>query len=139
MKFMMNGALTLATLDGANIEIKDAAGEDNIVIFGMDKDALYAHYTRHDYNSRYIYETNWRLKRVVDAFIDGTIPNTHYEAVMRFGMLLISYNDEYFLLEDFEDYVAKQAYISELYKDKNTWQLRQWKISPTQVVSQVMI
>lgn len=126
MKFMMNGALTLATLDGANIEIKDAVGEDNIVIFGMDKDAVYAHYTRHDYNSRYIYETNPRLKRVVDAFIDGTIPNTHYEG-HEIWDALISYNDEYFLLEDFEDYVAKQAYISELYKDKNTWQSKAMK------------
>lgn len=121
MKFMMNGAITLATLDGANIEIKDAVGEDNIVIFGMDKDAVYGHYARHDYNSRHIYETNPRLKRVVDAFTDGTIPNTHYEG-HEIWDALISYNDEYFLLEDFDDYVAKQAYISELYKDKNTWQ-----------------
>lgn len=121
MKFMMNGAITLATLDGANIEIKDAVGEDNIVIFGMDKDAVYGHYARHDYNSRHIYETDPRLKRVVDAFTDGTIPNTHYEG-HEIWDALISYNDEYFLLEDFDDYVAKQAYISELYKDKNTWQ-----------------
>ncbi len=126
MKFMMNGAITLATLDGANIEIKDAVGEDNIVIFGMDKDAVYGHYARHDYNSRHIYETNPRLKRVVDAFTDGTIPNTHYEG-HEIWDALISYNDEYFLLEDFDDYVAKQAYISELYKDKNTWQSKAMK------------
>ncbi|MDN5468453.1 MAG: glycogen/starch/alpha-glucan family phosphorylase, partial [Lactococcus raffinolactis] len=126
MKFMLNGAITLATLDGANIEIKDAVGEDNIVIFGMDKDAVYDHYARHDYNSRHIYETNPRLKRVVDAFTDGTIPNTQYEGYEIWDAL-ISYNDEYFLLEDFDDYVAKQAYISELYKDKNTWQSKAMK------------
>ena len=49
MKFMMTGAITLATLDGANIEIKDEVGSDNIVIFGMDKDDVYRHYERHDY------------------------------------------------------------------------------------------
>ena len=123
MKFMMNGALTLATLDGANIEIKDAVGEDNIVIFGMDKDAVYAHYDKHDYNSRAIYESDQTIKRVVDAFIDGTIPNTHYEG-HEIWDALVSYNDEYFLLEDFTDYAEKQAYISELYQDKHKWQAK---------------
>ncbi|CAM3088070.1 Alpha-1,4 glucan phosphorylase [Lactococcus laudensis] len=66
------------------------------------------------------------MKRVVDAFTDGTIPNTHYEG-HEIWDALISYNDEYFLLEDFDDYVAKQAYISELYKDKNTWQSKAMK------------
>ncbi|MFZ2482524.1 MAG: glycogen/starch/alpha-glucan phosphorylase, partial [Streptococcus parauberis] len=55
MKFMMTGAVTLATLDGANIEIKDEVGDDNIVIFGMDKDAVYDHYAKHDYFSRGLY------------------------------------------------------------------------------------
>ena len=123
MKFMMNGALTLATLDGANIEIKDAVGEDNIVIFGMDKDAVYAHYDKHDYNSRGIYESNQTIKRVVDAFIDGTIPNTHYEG-HEIWDALVTYNDEYFLLEDFTDYAEKQVYISELYQDKYKWQAK---------------
>ncbi|MCJ1993825.1 glycogen/starch/alpha-glucan phosphorylase [Lactococcus piscium] len=123
MKFMMNGALTLATLDGANIEIKDAVGEDNIVIFGMDKDAVYAHYDKHDYNSRSIYDSDPTIKRVVDAFIDGTIPNTHYEG-HEIWDALISYNDEYFLLEDFTDYAEKQAYISALYQDKPSWQAK---------------
>ncbi|MDR1606493.1 MAG: glycogen/starch/alpha-glucan phosphorylase [Streptococcaceae bacterium] len=123
MKFMMNGALTLATLDGANIEIKDAVGEDNIVIFGMDKDAVYAHYEKQDYNARYLYDTNPRLKRVVDAFVDGTIPNIHHEG-HEIWDALVSYNDEYFLLEDFDDYVVKQAYISELYQDKHAWQAK---------------
>lgn len=123
MKFMMNGALTLATLDGANIEIKDAVGDDNIVIFGMDKDAVYAHYEKHDYSSRCLYDTNPRIKRVVDAFVDGTIPNCHYEG-HEIWDALIAYNDEYFLLEDFDDYVTKQAYISELYQDKHAWQAK---------------
>ena len=52
MKFMMTGAITLATLDGANIEIKDEVGDENVFIFGMDKDEVYEHYARHDYYSR---------------------------------------------------------------------------------------
>ncbi|GFH39637.1 glycogen/starch/alpha-glucan phosphorylase [Pseudolactococcus insecticola] len=122
MKFMMNGALTLATLDGANIEIKDAVGEDNIIIFGMDKNAVYDHYQKHDYNARAIYDNNPEIKRVVDAFVDGTIPNIHYEG-HEIWDALVSYNDEYFLLEDFDDYVKKQAELATLYaNDKQTWQ-----------------
>ena len=68
MKFMMTGAITLATLDGANIEIKDEVGDDNIVIFGMDKDEVYDHYARHDYYSRGVYESNPVVRRVVDSF-----------------------------------------------------------------------
>lgn len=55
MKFMMTGAITLATLDGANIEIKDQVGDDNIIIFGVTKDQVYQHYEKHDYNSRVLY------------------------------------------------------------------------------------
>ena len=58
MKFMMTGAITLATLDGANIEIKDEVGDENVVIFGMDKDEVYEHYARHDYYSRAVYENS---------------------------------------------------------------------------------
>ena len=89
----------------------------------MDKDAVYAHYDKHDYNSRAIYDSDPTIKRVVDAFIDGTIPNTHYEG-HEIWDALISYNDEYFLLEDFTDYAEKQAYISALYQDKPSWQAK---------------
>ena len=75
MKFMMTGAITLATLDGANIEIKDEVGDENVVIFGMDKDEVYEHYARHDYYSRAVYENNPVIRRVVDTFVNGTIPN----------------------------------------------------------------
>lgn len=104
MKFMMTGAITLATLDGANIEIKDEVGSDNIVIFGMDKDDVYRHYERHDYYSRSIYENNPIIRRVVDSFINGTIPNIQGEGTEIYESL-ITHNDEYFLLEDFTAYV----------------------------------
>lgn len=120
MKFMMTGAITLATLDGANIEIKDEVGDDNIVIFGMDKDEVYDHYARHDYYSRGVYESNPVVRRVVDSFVDGTISNVRNEGSEIYEAL-ITHNDEYFLLEDFASYVAAQEKIDQLYRDKEKW------------------
>ena len=120
MKFMMTGAITLATLDGANIEIKDEVGDDNIVIFGMDKDEVYDHYARHDYYSRGVYESNPVVRRVVDSFVNGTIPNVRNEGSEIYEAL-ITHNDEYFLLEDFTSYVAAQEKIDQLYRDKEKW------------------
>lgn len=120
MKFMMTGAITLATLDGANIEIKDEVGSDNIVIFGMDKDDVYRHYERHDYYSRSIYENNPIIRRVVDSFINGTIPNIQGEGTEIYESL-ITYNDEYFLLEDFTAYVEAQEKIDQLYRNQKQW------------------
>lgn len=120
MKFMMTGAITLATLDGANIEIKDEVGDDNIVIFGMNKDEVYDHYARHDYYSRGVYESNPVVRRVVDSFVDGTIPNVRNEGSEIYEAL-ITHNDEYFLLEDFTSYVAAQEKIDQLYRDKEKW------------------
>ena len=120
MKFMMTGAITLATLDGANIEIKDEVGDDNIVIFGMDKDQVYEHYARHDYYSRGVYESNPDIRRVVDTFVNGTIPNVREEGSEIYEAL-ITHNDEYFLLEDFHAYVEAQEKIDALYRDKEKW------------------
>lgn len=120
MKFMMTGAITLATLDGANIEIKDEVGSDNIVIFGMDKDAVYRHYERHDYYSRRLYENNPMIRRVVDSFINGTIPNSQGEGTEIYESL-ITHNDEYFLLEDFTAYVEAQEKIDQLYRNQAQW------------------
>ena len=120
MKFMMTGAITLATLDGANIEIRDEVGSDNIVIFGMDKDDVYRHYERHDYYSRSIYENNPIIRRVVDSFINGTIPNIQGEGTEIYESL-ITHNDEYFLLEDFTAYVEAQEKIDQLYRNQEQW------------------
>jgi glycogen phosphorylase len=120
MKFMLNGAVTIATLDGANIEIKDAVGDENIVIFGMDKDDVYAHYYSHDYHAWGVYDADPIIKRVVNALVDGTIPNIIREGQEIFDAL-IKYNDEYFNLLDFHAYVAAQEKIDTLYKDQKTW------------------
>ncbi|MBJ8325910.1 glycogen/starch/alpha-glucan phosphorylase [Streptococcus pacificus] len=120
MKFMMTGSITLATLDGANIEIKDEVGDDNIVIFGMTKDDVYDHYRKHDYYSRGIYENQPIIKRVVDTFVNGTIADVSSEGMEIFESL-ITHNDEYFLLEDFMSYVKAQEKIDDLYRDKKIW------------------
>lgn len=120
MKFMMTGAVTLATLDGANIEIKDEVGDDNIVIFGMDKDTVYRHYAAHDYYSRGHYESSSVIRRVVDSFVDGTVPNAQSEGTEIYEAL-ITHNDEYFLLEDFTSYVEAQERIDALYRDQKAW------------------
>ena len=120
MKFMMTGAITFETLDGANIEIKDEVGDENVVIFGMDKDEVYEHYARHDYYSRAVYENNPVIRRVVDTFVNGTIPNAQSEGTEIYEAL-ITHNDEYFLLEDFAAYVEAQEKIDALYRDHDKW------------------
>ncbi|MCK1217903.1 glycogen/starch/alpha-glucan phosphorylase [Streptococcus uberis] len=120
MKFMMTGAITLATLDGANIEIKDEVGDDNIIIFGMTKDQVYQHYEKHDYNSRVLYETNPEIRRIVDSFVNGTIPNCQSEG-MEIYEALITHNDDYFLLEDLPAYIEAQDKIDLLYRNQMKW------------------
>ncbi|GAB2024305.1 glycogen/starch/alpha-glucan phosphorylase [Lactovum odontotermitis] len=120
MKFMLNGALTMGTLDGANIEIKDAVGDDNIFIFGMDKDEVLDYQANGNYRSTEIYETNPVLRRVLNAFIDGTIPNIDNEGREIFDSLT-TYNDEYFVLRDFDSYVDAQKRLETYYRDRHAW------------------
>jgi starch phosphorylase len=120
MKLMLNGAVTVATLDGANVEIRDAVGDENICIFGLTEEEVYAYYENHEYYSHQIYDENPVIRRVVDAFIDGTIPNIGYEGREIYDSLL-RYNDEYFLLRDFDDYCRAQERIDATYKDQSLW------------------
>ncbi|MCL2114415.1 glycogen/starch/alpha-glucan phosphorylase [Lactococcus protaetiae] len=120
MKFMLNGALTMGTLDGANIEIFEAAGEGNNFVFGLTKDEVYEYYRNGNYNARDIYEQNPIVHRILDAFIDGTIPNISMEGPEIFDSLT-TYNDEYFVLRDFNDYVRAQKELETLYRDKKAW------------------
>ena len=75
MKFMMNGAVTVATLDGANIEIKDEVTEDNIVIFGLTADEVLNYYQNGGYKSIDIYNSDIRIKRVIDDLVNGKYHN----------------------------------------------------------------
>lgn len=120
MKFQLNGALTIGTLDGANIEIFDAVGEGNYFQFGLNKDEVYTYYANGNYNARDIYEQNPVVHRVLNAFVDGTIPNIANEGPEIFESLT-TYNDEYFVLRDFNDYCRAQEELSALYLDKDAW------------------
>ena len=120
MKFMMNGAITLATLDGANIEIKDAVGDENIAIFGLTEEEVYRYYDERNYDSKDLYNNNLVIKRVVDAFVDGTIPNSSVEGQEIFDSL-ITYNDEFFLLRDFMSYCEAHEWVDQNYKNQTKW------------------
>lgn len=121
MKLMLNGAVTIATLDGANIEIRDAIGDENIAIFGLTEEEVYAYYAQQNYSAYAFYEEDPMLQRVVNAFIDGTIPNIEREGREVFDSLL-KYNDEYFLLKDFKSYCDAQYRVDLAYKDQQRWQ-----------------
>ncbi|MDR5588813.1 MULTISPECIES: glycogen/starch/alpha-glucan phosphorylase [Clostridium] len=120
MKFMMNGAITVATLDGANIEIKDEVGEDNIVIFGLEADEVLSYYKNGGYSSLEMYNHNSRIKNVINDLTNGKYHNDK----QRFKTLyqnLITYNDEFFVLKDFDSYLKAQDKIDVLYRDKDMW------------------
>ena len=120
MKFMMNGAITLATLDGANVEILEEIGNPNIVIFGMAEKEVLDYYRNGGYVSREIYNNDERVKRVMDSLTNGTIKGINVEGTDIFRSL-IDYNDEFFVLKDFDSYLKAQKKIEDLYNDRFTW------------------
>ena len=128
MKFMMNGALTLGTLDGANVEILEAVGDDNAYIFGATEDELPA--LRSTYDPHAVYETVPGLKRVLDAFIDGTLDDngSGWFADLRRSLLEASYEpaDVYYVLGDFAAYRETKDRMAADYADQRAWQRRAW-------------
>jgi starch phosphorylase len=126
MKFMLNGALTIGTLDGANVEMLEQAGEDNIFIFGLKADEVAA---RLRYNNgdevKDIYSSNHGLRKVLDQLISGEM-NPENPQIFRdlYQTLLFGdYGnpDVYMVLRDFEEYCNMQNRLSELYKDRTAW------------------
>jgi starch phosphorylase len=120
MKFMMNGAITLATLDGANVEMLEEVGAPNIVIFGMSEQEVLNYYRNGGYNSRDLYNSDQRIKAVLDSLVNGFIKDISTEGSDIFRSL-IDYNDEFFVLKDFDSYLAAQKRLEDLYKDRFTW------------------
>jgi len=120
MKFMMNGALTLATLDGANIEIKDAVGDENIVIFGIRKEEVLDYIKNKNYNSYEFYNNDFRLKYILDSLINGSLGVPSNEFIDIHNSLLKN-NDEFFVLRDFSSYVEAQNKVDYLYRNRDNW------------------
>ncbi len=123
MKFMLNGALTVGTMDGANVEIYEEVGKDNIFIFGMSAEEVQAKYQTH-YDPWFIYNMNQEVRMALTSLIDGTFDqNTDlfrelYDALLNgFG----GRADEYFVLEDYADYARAQWDIDAAYRDQTKW------------------
>ena len=126
MKFMMNGAPTLGTMDGANIEIVDEVGIDNAFIFGLSADEVINYEQNGGYNPYDIYNNDPDIHRVVDQMVDGTYSNGDTEMYRDLYNSLLnnqggSRADMYFILKDFRSYADAQARAMEAYKDKEKW------------------
>jgi len=122
MKFMMNGAITLGTWDGANIEIFDAVGEGNFFSFGLSVPEVLAYYRDGTYHSRDYYESDTRLKRIIDSLINtrpGLVGRAEFPNIYD---SLITYNDEFFVLRDFDAYVNAHENVKDAYADRRLWQ-----------------
>ena len=126
MKFMLNGAVTCGTLDGANVEMLEQVGEDNIYIFGLKEDEVAAR-VRYggDEEVKTIYASNNVLRRALESLIDGTlVPGAHNLFKDLYQTLLFGdygYPDTYMVLRDFEDYMKTQEQISIDYQNREEW------------------
>ena len=126
MKFMMNGAPTLGTMDGANVEIVDEVGIDNAFIFGLSADEVINYEQNGGYNPYDLYNNDPDIHRVVDQLVDGTYSNGDTEMYRDLYNSLLnnqggSRADMYFILKDFRSYADAQARAMEAYKDKEKW------------------
>jgi len=121
MKFMINGALTVGTLDGANIEIKELVGPSNIFTFGLTADEVLHYYQHGGYQSRQYYHHDNRIRQAVDQLVNGFFPGVNNEFEPIFDSLLEE-NDQYFVLKDFASYAKVQEQIGETFTDKTRWQ-----------------
>ncbi len=121
MKFMMNGALTVGTGDGANIEIADLVGEENFFRFGLTVDEVLNYYANGNYRAVDVLENDERLKRAFELMRGGLsqrVPVDEFVGILR---SLTDYNDEFFVLKDFDSYVAVQNKLAEAYLDRDRW------------------
>lgn len=126
MKFMLNGAITVGTLDGANVEMLEQVGEDNIYIFGLKEDEVAARlqYPGTD-EVKDIYAENGVLRKVLDQLIDGSLVEGNHQMFRDLYQTLLfgdyGFPDNYMVLRDFEDYMSTQEQLSKDYQDREKW------------------
>ena len=120
MKFMMNGAVTLGTLDGANVEISQLVGEDNAVIFGMKEEEVKKIKFENSYNPWDIYNSDIRVKMVMDSLINGTFSNDDNQFRMIYDEIMYR-NDEFMVLKDFASYLTGCKKIESYYLNRLDW------------------
>jgi len=121
MKFMMNGAVTIGTHDGANIEIFDAVGEGNYISFGLTVPEVLELRRNHSYNSREFLARHSRLRRIVHDFINEDSNDALRAQFPHIYDSLTAHNDEFFVLKDFDAYVRAQQRANALYRDTDKW------------------
>ena len=124
MKFMLNGAVTLGTMDGANVEIVEEVGKENAFIFGLSSDEVIAYEHNGQYNPRDIYNTDGDIRAVLTQLVDGTYSNNLDEFRDIYNSLLDGQGgrpDMYFILKDFRSYAEAQERVSAAYADTAKW------------------
>ena len=126
MKFMLNGAVTLGTMDGANVEIVEEVGADNAFIFGMSSDEVMGYEAHGGYNPRDIYNSDADIRKVLEQLVDGTYAGGNKELFKEIYVSLLDglgYEkaDVYFTLKDFRSYADAHGRVNEAYKNKKQW------------------
>ncbi len=122
MKFALNGSLTIGTLDGANVEIKEEVGDENIFIFGLTVEDI-ERMRREGYNSRIFYEENEELKKTLDQLQSGFFSPNEPDLFQPVVHALLNENDYFMLLADYQMYLDKQAEVERIYRKPDEW----WK------------
>jgi starch phosphorylase len=121
MKFMMNGALTIGTLDGANVEMAEMVGQENMFIFGLTAEQVIHYYTHGGYSCQDLYHGDPRIRRVIDELLlsadfsreNSELHDLYYSVMMS--------NDEFFVLKDFDAYVEAQELVDLTYRNQKEW------------------
>ena len=126
MKFMLNGALTLGTMDGANVEIVEEVGKENAFIFGMSSDEVIAHERNRDYDPMQIFNNDQDIRKVLMQLINGFYSPNDPELFRDLYNSLLNtrctqFADTYFILKDFRSYAEAQKRVMEAYKDEEGW------------------
>ena len=126
MKFMLNGALTLGTMDGANVEIVEEVGAENAFIFGLSSDEVIAYEHNDQYNPKDIYNTDQDIRTVLTQLINGTYSKDNPELFREIYNSLLERNggeraDQYFILKDFRSYEEAQKKVEKAYRDQAGW------------------
>lgn len=119
MKFAMNGAMTIGTLDGANIEIREEVGQENFFLFGLTAEEVYARKAQ-GYNPMDYYDTNQELKKVIDRIKNGYFSHGDRNLFKPIVESLLYY-DQYMLLADYQAYIDCQEQVSQAYQDQEKW------------------
>ncbi len=120
MKFALNGALTIGTLDGANVEIREEVGPENIFIFGLNAEEV-QEMKASGYDPRHYYDSNPELKKVIDMIGEGFFSHERPDLFKPIVESLLDHGDTYMLMADYEAYVACQEDVGRLFRDKSQW------------------